>query len=112
MGGVAGQSITQAAEYLLKLVLTKANVAYSVFYNDETSERSIAEEMGVDEHLYSPLVLLDLAAGQLEELGWVTRVEVDAVLPDGERDYQIALTSTGRLALAKGTRVHCRDVML
>lgn len=104
MGWLDATQIEKAGAYLLSVLQRERRVAYSMFYDgsDERHQR-LCEETRLDDW-YGPEGVVDEAAYQLEAMGFVTILKLDAELSDGEPDYQIELTDVGRTKLEGGFR--------
>jgi hypothetical protein len=102
MGHVYAHNIEKAVRFLLPILQSEKCVNYSRFY-DGTGEchDKLSATLEVDDYDCAEL-LMDLAAYQLEELGIVRRIDLEAKLADGENDYRIELVAgapTGSIQL-------------
>src|SRR5690242_5652653 len=80
------------------LLRTEPVIPYSRFY-DGTVEtaKALNRTLGLDENDWLPNEgLMDLAVAELEDAGFVKTEELPDILADGEADYQVSLTDTGR----------------
>src|SRR5262245_31575137 len=98
MGYFHADDIEKAGRYLLSVLRVEGTVHYSRFFNGtDDTEQAIVDGMGFDEDECPdcPVFLIDLAAYQLENEGFVKLAMLDDELCDGEQDYQIELTTKG-----------------
>jgi hypothetical protein len=113
MGQVYSEQLSKPGAYLLSLLAAEGSVRFSRFYNDDTDYAALAAAAGVNEsdadHAH---VLIEFAAGQFETAGLVLFTPLGEKLIDGERDYLISLTDSGRALVAGGGRFRYRDMDL
>jgi hypothetical protein len=120
MGWVNGSDLKPAGDYLLGILKAEGSVPYSRFYNRDTDYAALAaavagrgeedDEDDVDEeHVH---LMIEFAAGQLEDAGLVMFTPLDRKLVDGEPDYTITLTDKGRAFDSSGEAFRYRDMNL
>jgi hypothetical protein len=111
MGYVNASSIRKAGEHLLALLKDSPTIRYSVHFYDgsEETETRIRDALDIDE-LESPEGLIDVAAWQLEKMGYVTTTILDSEMSDGEKDYEISITESGRQVIRSETVLQYCDV--
>lgn len=112
MGWLSASVIEQAGKHLLAVLRHEGSVPYSTFYDgsDETHAR-LCEATGLDDW-YGPEGVVDQAAYQLEALGFITIIELDAKLADDETDYRMTLTEGGLAAVEAGVAPNYQSVDL
>ena len=90
--------------YLLKILANEPSIRYSVHFYDGTAELEarLIEVTGLDDEEYAPWVVTDVAAWQLEQMGYVELKELPEEMIDGTNDYQITLTEAGRELIVSG----------
>lgn len=112
MGYLPASVIEQAGQYLLCVLQAKNEVDYSFFYDgsDEAHQR-LNDATGLDDW-YGAEGVVDEAAYQLAEAGYVSIRPLDSKLADDEQDYQIVLTAFGRASLESGGKPEFEGVDL
>jgi hypothetical protein len=113
MGHAYGFQTKPAGDYLLSILKLEPLIAYSRFYDgtDETEQALIAGMACVDEP-ECPAVLMDLAIGLFTDMGIVTVSNLAEKLADGEQDYEIRLTDTGKQFISQGAEYTFPDLYL
>jgi hypothetical protein len=103
MGYVNASSIRKAGEHLLALLKDSPTIRYSVHFYDgsEETETRIRDALDIDELV---------AAWQLEKMGYVTTTILDSEMSDGEKDYEISITESGRQVIRSETVLQYCDV--
>lgn len=85
---------------MLSVLIVNSPVRYSLFYDGtEDTSQKLAKAIGIadkDRDWYCAEHVIDLAVFELEEQAIVEKKELPTSLPDGEPDYEIALTEQGR----------------
>lgn len=105
-------SAQRAGDHLLGLLKSEGRVCYSRFYDgSDEAARRLREVCGCTSDIVSAELLMDIAAGQLEEQGVARLVTLHNRLADGENDYAIELTDEGKALLESGRQVRFRDVI-
>jgi hypothetical protein len=111
MAFVSSEQVRPGGEYLLTILKAEGSVRFSRFYNRDTDYAELAAEAGIAEHdVDHAHVLIEFAAHQLERFGIVSFTALPDELIDGEHDYRIELTETGRKRLAGGEKIGFRTM--
>jgi hypothetical protein len=109
---ITHEGIRATGMYLLKILKSQSQVDYSHFYKDDKTAETLSacaiefvddtdSDDAADDLYEDGHVMLEYAAQQLEDIGVVRITELPTVkLPDGEFDFQIALTASGARKLA------------
>jgi hypothetical protein len=105
MGYTSAARIESGAKHLLSLLSQESPIRYGRFYDGlEETSRKLADAIGLEEDLrswYSAEHIIDLAVYELSEQGIVQIKQLTEKLADGEPDYEISLTASGKNAYAK-----------
>ena len=113
MGYTPASRIESGAKYLLSLLAQESPIRYSRFYDGlEETSRKLADAIGLEENLrswYSAEHIIDLAVYELIEQGIVQTKQLTEKLVDGEPDYEISLTVSGKNADAKKEKLKFWD---
>lgn len=103
MRAVHEKQLLGPARYILSLVEADAPIRYSEHIYDGSTElhNRVVEQIKLADLSDADIIesLLDEAADQLEEQGFLTVTELDTKLLDGSNDFVIALTAEGRKVL-------------
>ena len=96
MAAFDARLIERAARYLIHVLVSQTadlTVDYSRFYDgtDET-HLNLKQALGLESDWYSAEHLMDVAIGELEQMGVVETATLDRQLADCEPDYRITLT--------------------
>ena len=98
MGYLDRTTIERAARYLLSLFEHTPQIRYSEHFYDGTEEtgEALRDALGLEDGWYSPELLVDVAASQLQAMGVVETKPLDERMADGEPDCEIRITDKGK----------------